>query len=88
MSSGCGCWMKSMRKLTTRAARAMARKRTRFGAGIGRPRKDAPRCACGLYTAQTAEKRYHVCVRAAKAAPALKSAKRKRGRAGSAPHVL
>ena len=50
------------RKLTARIARAMARKRTRFGAGTGRPRKETPRCACGLYTAQTAQKRYHACV--------------------------
>lgn len=49
------------RKLTTRTARAMASKRTRYGAGSGRPRKDAPRCVCGKYTVKTANARYHTC---------------------------
>jgi len=52
------------RKLSTRTARAMARKRTRFGAGSGRPRKTEPRCPCGRYLAVTAARRYHVCAAA------------------------
>lgn len=36
----------------------------KHGAG-GRPRLDVPRCACGLYTAETAAKRKHVCANSA-----------------------
>jgi len=38
------------RTLTTRTARRMNAKRAKFGAGTGRPRKDAPRCPCQAMT--------------------------------------
>lgn len=45
------------RKLTRRAARAMSAKRLTHGAGTGRPRIDAPRCACAIMTLARAQTR-------------------------------
>ena len=49
------------RKLTTKEARKMARARKTFGAGPGRPRSYAPRCACGAMTIARAQRNRHRC---------------------------
>jgi hypothetical protein len=55
-------WLMPGRKLTKKAARAMAAQRKTYGAGPGRPRgsKD-PRCPCGAMTLKCARLRYHHC---------------------------
>lgn len=47
--------------LSTDQARQMASKRRHYGAGTGRPRSAAPRCACGAMTAKRANARGHKC---------------------------
>ena len=69
------------RKLTTRTARAMARKRTRYGAGSGRPRKTGLHCPCGRYTLATAARRYHVCATRVPGAAACEHAMQRYGAA-------
>jgi len=43
-----------MRKLSTRAARAMAGARVTYGAGPGRPRSKSARCDCEIMTLKRA----------------------------------
>lgn len=45
-------------------AREMNSRRKTRAAGPGRPRTDAPRCACGAMTQKLAELRYHKCSKA------------------------
>jgi hypothetical protein len=45
----------------TKRARELAAMRRTFGAGSGRPRSDAPRCACGQMTLHRALNRRHNC---------------------------
>jgi len=48
-------------KLTSARARRIAKMRKTYGAGPGRPRSNAPRCACGAMTLKRALARGHHC---------------------------